>query len=63
MGSHIPEENLEQYAAGHKLPDTQLAELEAHLLVCSECQDRLRELDAYVAAMRGALRHLTDGRN
>ncbi len=60
MDDHIPDETLERYAAGHKLPEPELATLEEHLLVCAACQDRLRHWDEYVAAMRQALKELKD---
>ena len=61
MSTHIPEERLEQYAAGHTLPEDQLVEVEEHLLVCFACQDRLGEMDNYVANIREALL-VIDGR-
>ena len=43
-------------AVSRGLPEGQLAVIEEHLLICEVCQDRLQELDEYVAAMREALR-------
>ena len=37
------------------MPEDQLAEVEEHLLVCFACQDRLREMDNYVATICEAL--------
>lgn len=54
---HISEESLESYAMG-SLSRPLLAGLEEHLLICHACQDRLREIDGYVAAMRGAAARL-----
>ncbi|MGJ5813669.1 hypothetical protein [Paludibaculum fermentans] len=56
--SHIAEDSFEQYSMG-TLEDSQLAPLEEHLLVCHECQDRLKTTDEFVATMRAAL-HLGD---
>jgi hypothetical protein len=51
MGAHIDEEALEKYSMGN-LPETDLARLEEHLLVCPGCQDRLKELDNFLTAIR-----------
>ena len=56
MEGHISEDELELYAVSRGLPEGQLAVIEEHLLICEVCQDRLQELDEYVAAMREALR-------
>lgn len=42
----------------HSLPEPALAETEEHLLVCSRCQDQLKEIEAYVTAMREAAARL-----
>jgi predicted anti-sigma-YlaC factor YlaD len=56
-GDHASDEALEQYAT-HSLPELALAEIEEHLLVCSQCQQQLEEIDAYVSAMRSAAKRL-----
>ena len=56
-GDHASDEALEQYAT-HSLPEAALAEIEEHLLVCSQCQQQLEEIDAYVSAMRDAAKAL-----
>jgi len=56
-GDHPSDEALEQYAT-HSLPEPALAEIEEHLLVCSQCQQQLEEIDAYVSAMRSAAKRL-----
>jgi len=56
-GEHISSEALEQYAM-HSAPEPALAEIEEHLLVCSQCQEQLKEMDAYVGAMRRAAQEL-----
>lgn len=50
---HASEETLESYAMG-SLGGPALAEVEEHLLVCPHCQEQLKEIDGYVAAMRNA---------
>jgi hypothetical protein len=50
---HLEAEDLEKYSLGTSaLGDTAL--LEEHLLTCEDCQERLRETDEYVLAMRTA---------
>jgi predicted anti-sigma-YlaC factor YlaD len=49
--SHISDETLEQYAM-RALPRVEIELVEEHMLVCSECRDRLQSMDEYVAAMR-----------
>jgi hypothetical protein len=56
-GEHISNEALEQYAMG-SVPEPALAEIEEHLLVCSQCQQQLKEIDEYVGAMRRAAQEL-----
>ena len=51
---HQTEEQLEFYALG-RLTETQVAAVEEHLLVCSVCQDKLDEVEAYALAMREAI--------
>lgn len=52
--SHHPEdEQLEEYSNSTLAEDT-VPQLEEHLLVCSVCQNRLRESDDYIRAMRSA---------
>ena len=50
---HIPEDLLEQYAMG-TLPDPESAPVEEHILLCSECQARLQEIDEFLLAIQGA---------
>jgi len=56
-GDHASDEALERYAT-HSLPEAALAEIEEHLLVCSQCQQQLEQIDAYVSAMRSAAKGL-----
>ena len=51
--AHISDDDLERYAIG-TLPETELAPLEEHLLICSDCRDRLEATERYVVAMRAA---------
>jgi anti-sigma factor RsiW len=48
---HVPEETLDLYVVG-RLDEPDLAPVEEHLLICAECQDRTRDLDTLVAALR-----------
>ena len=57
INGHASDESLEQYALG-SLQEPLLGEIEEHLLLCSQCQDHLREIDAFRAAMRNAAARL-----
>jgi hypothetical protein len=48
---HLRKKDLERYALG-TLPPSAIQGFELHLLVCQSCQDRLAEMDVFVAAMR-----------
>ena len=50
---HLRQEALEQYAMG-TLPTSAARDFELHLRVCHRCQDRMAEMDAFVAASRAA---------
>ena len=54
---HPDDEQIESYSAG-TLPEPAQVPLEEHLLICDLCQNRLTEIDAYVAAMKEAARRL-----
>ena len=54
---HISDNDLERYALG-SLPEAELAPLEEHLLICSECRDRLEATEQYVMAMLAAAAHI-----
>ncbi len=47
---HPSDDSLELFALGHYRSED-LAFLEEHLLLCVDCQRRLRDIDAYVALM------------
>jgi anti-sigma factor RsiW len=55
--AHVSDERLEQYLLG-RLPESDVNELEEHLLVCSPCQDLLEETEQYLATMRIAAAQL-----
>jgi hypothetical protein len=57
INGHASDECLEQYAQG-SLEEPLLGELEEHLLLCSQCQEHLKEIDHYRAAMRSAAARL-----
>ena len=40
------------------LPESEIEPLEMHLLVCEACQDRLKHLDEFIAALRAAARKI-----
>src|ERR1035438_8726350 len=48
---HVDAEDLERYSMGTS-PLEATPSIEEHLLTCDGCQDRLRETDAYLRAMR-----------
>jgi hypothetical protein len=50
---HVPEETLEKFAMG-KLPESEAAPLEEHLLTCHACQDRLEHIDTFIHAAKTA---------
>lgn len=52
--SHPSEDLLEEYAF-QRLADEQVAPLEEHLLVCSNCQEALAEIDGYLRLMKRGL--------
>ncbi len=51
---HISEDLLDQYAL-KKLPESEAAALEEHLLICPKCQDRLQLTEDFIAALRAAV--------
>lgn len=51
FGEHPSEDELEAYALRH-LTEEQVAAVETHLLVCEDCQQRLAELDSFIASMK-----------
>lgn len=55
VGQHPSDDDLELYALG-RLTEPDLGRVEEHLLVCEECRVRLDEEDAFVKAVRAALR-------
>jgi hypothetical protein len=51
---HETDERLELYALG-RLPESEVAAVEEHLLLCETCQDRLDEAEAFALPMREAI--------
>ena len=51
--SHVPEDLLEKYAMG-RLSHSDRARLHRHLLLCSNCQAHLQQVDEYVKVIRAA---------
>lgn len=54
LKNHPSEDLLEQYALG-RLAEAQVAPLEEHLLLCSQCQTALTQADDYVQLMKHAM--------
>src|SRR6185312_7032512 len=54
---HIEENLLERYAMG-ALAEEPRAALDEHLLGCQDCQTRLIQIDAFLAAFRPAVREM-----
>jgi hypothetical protein len=54
---HLDEEQLERYSMG-ATPETELAPVEEHLLICEPCREALGDADSYVNAMRSAAKRL-----
>ena len=50
---HVSEDDLENYAI-RSLPAPESDHLAEHLLICEDCQDRLRATDEFVAVMKAA---------
>ena len=57
---HISEDLLDRYAL-KKLPESEVVALEEHLLLCSDCQDRLRLTEDFIEALRDVKRGKADG--
>jgi hypothetical protein len=51
---HLDDDLIERYSL-ERLDETELAGVEEHLLICSQCQDRVESEDQYVRAARAAL--------
>ncbi|MCX6623074.1 MAG: zf-HC2 domain-containing protein, partial [Acidobacteria bacterium] len=54
MSCHASEEALERYSLGAS-SDEETAQIEEHLLICHNCQDRLAETDLLIKPLRAAL--------
>jgi len=57
FSEHISEDAIERCAM-KTLPELEIEPLEVHLLVCPGCQDRLKHLDEFLAALRAAARKI-----
>jgi hypothetical protein len=55
---HVSDDTLELYALG-RLTEHNLEHVEQHLLRCSECVERLNDLERYASTMRETLRQFT----
>src|ERR1051326_8068334 len=45
---HIDDHDMERYYLGMLTDESELAGIEAHLLWCQSCQDRMKETERYV---------------
>ncbi len=52
---HISDHDLERYHLGMVLDEAELASLEEHLLVCSDCIDLAEKTAEYVDFLRAAV--------
>jgi hypothetical protein len=57
---HVPQELWERYSMGRVSEGEELERIETHLLVCSLCQQVLKEIDDSIAALREAARQLPE---
>jgi hypothetical protein len=55
--SHFSDDVLEKYAMG-TLPHLDYGPLEEHLLLCTTCQTRLKQVEEFVLVIRAALAQL-----
>ena len=55
VGPHASDDQLELYSLD-RLSDTDLIQVEEHLMVCSGCRDRLEDASAFALAMRKVLK-------
>jgi hypothetical protein len=51
--AHPTEDELERFAMG-KSEESELEEVEGHILICSACLDRVQELESFIQACRDA---------
>jgi hypothetical protein len=56
-GAHLTDDELDDLVR-KTLPETALARVEEHMLVCEFCRQRIEELDRFVASLRDAARAL-----
>ena len=51
---HIEDDLIERYSMG-RLTEPELSEVEEHLLICTQCQERVEAEDRFTRAARAAL--------
>jgi hypothetical protein len=49
---HIPQERLEKYVLDHIVNETELAEIEEHLLWCGYCLDYVEDMERFLKALK-----------
>jgi hypothetical protein len=58
---HVAEDDLEQYAL-KTFSESACAALEEHLLICTECRERLQFTGQYLEAMHGGGEDQAEGK-
>jgi hypothetical protein len=48
---HIPQDRLETYVLDHVVNETELAEIEEHLLWCAHCLDYVEDMERFLKAL------------
>ena len=49
---HIPQDRLEKYVLDHIVSETELAEIEEHLLWCEYCLDYVEDMERFLKALK-----------
>jgi hypothetical protein len=49
---HIPQDRLEKYVLDHVVYETELAEIEEHLLWCEYCLDYVEDMERFLKALK-----------
>jgi hypothetical protein len=57
INRHLDAEEIESYSL-QTTPESDVARVEEHLLVCTECQKRVESSDVFVSAMQDGARDL-----
>jgi hypothetical protein len=49
---HIPQDRLEEYVLDHIVNETELAEIEEHLLWCEYCLDYVEDMEWFLSRLK-----------